>query len=49
MIELFNYMEQGFLPYGGGIMEQPAYLIKRLSLVRGFKMKHDKNKMEKDK
>jgi len=49
MIELFNYMEQGFLPYSGGVMDQSAYVIKRLSLVRNFKMKYDKNKMEKDK
>ena len=47
MIELFNYMEQGFLPYKGGVMDQPAHLIRRLSLVRKYKIKYEKDKTEK--
>jgi len=44
IVEIMNMMELGFLPTGGGILEQPAHLMSRIRSARNMKISLLKHK-----
>ncbi len=46
-MSLFIFMKQGFLPYEGGIMTQPAYMLKRISYVANLIAEYQQEQIRK--
>jgi len=46
IIELHGFYRKGFMPYDGGVMKQPAYLMKRFAYLDAVYEMYKKN-MEK--
>jgi len=46
VFEAYNFMEKGFLPYRGGWAEQPAALMRYISIVNEEAVKAERKRME---
>jgi len=49
LFEIYQHYQAGFLPFSGGSMEQPEWLMKRLAYIHGLRMKIERERNSREK